>query len=153
MVNRLKQNEEESSVSSSSSSSFSSSGDDEKIRYLKEEYAEEIEEIRKQYKDREERHGSLIGQVVSVKNAKSIVVSVPYKKYLPKYNISVNRTSRIMAHDAEEVANVGDIVRIVPCRPMSAKKRHSLIDIVKPRKLSKFDPVRTIRSVAAKTHK
>lgn len=40
-------------------------------------------------------------------------------------------TRKIMAHDDEERAGFGDLVCIVPCRPMSKRKRHKLIDIVK----------------------
>ena len=36
-----------------------------------------------------------------------------------------------MAHDENETGNVGDIVRIVPCRPVSKKKRHALIDVIR----------------------
>eukprot|EP00607_Mallomonas_marina_P007461 CAMPEP_0182416766 /NCGR_PEP_ID=MMETSP1167-20130531/1124_1 /TAXON_ID=2988 /ORGANISM="Mallomonas Sp, Strain CCMP3275" /LENGTH=46 /DNA_ID= /DNA_START= /DNA_END= /DNA_ORIENTATION= len=36
-----------------------------------------------------------------------------------------------MAHDENEEAKDGDYVRITPCRPMSRKKRHSLIDIIR----------------------
>ena len=36
-----------------------------------------------------------------------------------------------MAHDENEVCNIGDYVRIIPCRPMSRKKRHKLFEILK----------------------
>lgn len=123
---------------------------EEQQRLFEEEYAEEIGFIRQQYQENEERRGARVGKVVSVKNAKSITVLVPYKKYFPKYNMHLWRSSRIMAHDDQEIANRGDIVRIVPCRPMSAKKRHILKDIVKAKVMSKFDPVRTKRSTQSK---
>lgn len=36
-----------------------------------------------------------------------------------------------MAHDEHEVCGMGDLVRIVPCRPMSRKKRHKVLDIIR----------------------
>ena len=37
----------------------------------------------------------------------------------------------VHAHDEEGLGNIGDIVRIVPCRPVSKKKRHKIIDILR----------------------
>lgn len=36
-----------------------------------------------------------------------------------------------MAHDEDEVCEMGDLVRIVPCRPISKMKRHRLLDVIK----------------------
>lgn len=67
---------------------------------------------------------------MSAKCAKSIIVSVSRGRYYPKYDKVLESTKRIMAHDPGERAIVGDVVRIVPCRPMSKKKRHQLVDIL-----------------------
>jgi small subunit ribosomal protein S17 len=77
------------------------------------------------------RRQAKIGTVVSTKNAKTIAVEIEYMKYFPKYTTSIRRTRKIAAHDEEQKAMVGDVVRIVPSRPMSATKRHKLIDIIR----------------------
>lgn len=98
---------------------------------LMKEYANEISDIEKSYEDKAKRKQAKVGTVVSAKNAKSISVEIEYFKYFPKYDVKLRRTRKIMAHDAKEEADIGDVVRIVPCRPMSKMKRHQLIDIIK----------------------
>lgn len=94
------------------------------------EYKSEIAEILKRYDDNKARKQALVGTVVSTKCQKSITVRVVHKKLVPKYNKFVSVQRRIMAHDEQGLGKMGDLVRIVPCRPMSRKKRHALIDIV-----------------------
>ena len=72
-----------------------------------------------------------MGIVVSVKCAKSITVKVPIKKHNAKYDKYYDVHRRVMAHDEKGIALLGDLVRIVPCRPMSRMKRHALKDVVK----------------------
>lgn len=98
---------------------------------LEVEYKDEIADIWKEYDDRRKRKQSKIGVVVSNKAAKSISVEIRHVKYYPKYNALIPRHRKIMAHDEEERAREGDIVRIVPCRPRSKMKRHALIDIIR----------------------
>ena len=97
---------------------------------LETEYQSEIQDILRNYEEKSKRRQALVGTVVSTKNLKSIVVKVARKKYVTKYDKTFNVHKRIMAHDEDENANLGDVVRIVPCRPMSKKKRHALIDIL-----------------------
>lgn len=103
------------------------------------EYQGEIKDILTQYEERKKRKQALVGEVVSVKCAKSITVRVEYQKYFPKYDKHISRHNKFMAHDEQERCKLGDIVRIVPCRPMSKLKRHSLIDIIRRPKLSLED--------------
>jgi small subunit ribosomal protein S17 len=70
-----------------------------------------------------------IGAVVSDKMQKTVVVRVDRLVRHMKYRRYVRRTSKFMAHD-ELGATVGDKVRIVETRPMSAKKRWRVIEIV-----------------------
>ena len=98
---------------------------------LEEEYKPEIEDILSEYESRMKRRQAKIGYVVSAKNAKSISVRVDSKYYFPKYDSYQRRSHKIMAHDETMNAKLGDLVRIVPCRPRSAKKRHELIDIIR----------------------
>ena len=98
------------------------------------EYKAEIEDITKESEKRLARRQAKVGIVVSDKNAKSISVQVEHPKYFPKYNKYMNKRRNIMAHDEEELAEEGDVVRIIPCRPMSRLKRFKLIDILKKAK-------------------
>jgi small subunit ribosomal protein S17 len=70
-----------------------------------------------------------VGAVVSDKMQKTVVVRVDRLVRHTKYRRYVRRTSKFMAHD-ELGATVGDKVRIVETRPMSARKRWRVIEIV-----------------------
>ena len=70
-----------------------------------------------------------IGTVSSDKMQKTVVVRVDRQVLHPKYRRYVRRTSKFMAHD-DLGATVGDRVRIVETRPLSAKKRWRVIEIV-----------------------
>ncbi len=70
-----------------------------------------------------------VGTVSSDKMQKTVVVRVDRQVLHPKYRRYVRRTSRFMAHD-DLGATVGDRVRIVETRPLSAKKRWRVIEIV-----------------------
>ena len=98
---------------------------------LEEDYRAEIDDIKKQLAEKKRRIGSLVGKVVSTKCSKSVNVLVEHMKFFPKYNKSIQRRKKIMAHDENEIGREGDMVRIAMCRPHSKKKRHYLIDILK----------------------
>ena len=68
--------------------------------------------------------------VVSAAMDKTIVVKVDQIKAHPRYKKVVRRTAKFHAHDEQNQANVGDIVRIVETRPLSATKRWRLVEIV-----------------------
>lgn len=70
-----------------------------------------------------------VGVVASDKMQKSVVVRVDRLVRHTKYRRYVRRTSKFMAHD-ELGATVGDKVRIVETRPLSARKRWRVIEIV-----------------------
>jgi small subunit ribosomal protein S17 len=72
-----------------------------------------------------------VGQVVSTKMAKTIVVEVSRRVPHPLYKRIVGRRKKFYAHDEEGKAKMGDIVRIVECRPLSKLKRWQLTDIVR----------------------
>lgn len=71
------------------------------------------------------------GSVVGNKAEKTIIVQVESYKKHPKYKKRVQFRSKYYAHDEENVANVGDIVTIEECRPMSKTKRFKLVSIDK----------------------
>jgi small subunit ribosomal protein S17 len=70
-----------------------------------------------------------VGIVASDKMEKTVVVRVDRLIKHPKYRRYVRRTSKFMAHD-ETGATVGDKVRIVETRPLSARKRWRVVEIV-----------------------
>ena len=95
-----------------------------------EEYKAEIEKILQMREIKKETRQFLIGTVVSDKASKSIVVRVVHDRFIPKYQRFYSVHKKFMAHDEKEEASIGDKVRIVPCRPMSRKKRHALYEIL-----------------------
>ena len=75
------------------------------------------------------RRAEKIGVVASDKMEKTCVVRVDRLIKHPKYRRYVRRTSKFMAHN-EQGATVGDKVRIVETRPLSARKRWRVVEIV-----------------------
>jgi small subunit ribosomal protein S17 len=82
----------------------------------------------------------LIGEVVSAKTQKTIVVAIRTRKTHPLYKKQYSSTKRIMAHDENSEAKVGDQVVIVECRPLSAKKRWTLSRIVEAARVKHIEP-------------
>jgi small subunit ribosomal protein S17 len=72
-----------------------------------------------------------IGAVVSNKMAKTIVVEVTRRAQHPQYKRIVTKRRKFYAHDENSEANVGDVVRIVECRPMSRLKRWRLGEVLR----------------------
>ena len=66
---------------------------------------------------------TLVGQVVSDKLDKTVVVRVERLVRDPRYQKYVRRYSRFMAHDEENDCGIGDRVRIIEHRPLSKRKR------------------------------
>ncbi|MCR4659723.1 MAG: 30S ribosomal protein S17 [Bacteroidales bacterium] len=71
-----------------------------------------------------------IGVVVSNKMDKSIVILVERKVKHPKYGKFVKKSSKFMAHDENNDANIGDTVRIMETRPLSKNKCWRLVEII-----------------------
>ena len=74
---------------------------------------------------------TLTGRVVSTKMQKTIVVEVSRRVPHPLYKRIIGKRKKFYAHDEEGKANLGDVVRIVECRPLSKLKRWQLADIVR----------------------
>ena len=72
-----------------------------------------------------------VGQVVSTKMAKTIVVEVTRKVPHPLYKRIVTKQKKFYAHDEAGAAKVGDVVRIIECRPMSKLKRWRLGEVLR----------------------
>lgn len=71
----------------------------------------------------------LSGVVVSNKNEQTVVVDVQRRFKHPKYSKYVNTSKKYHAHDADNKANVGDIVTIIESRPYSKLKKWELLAI------------------------
>lgn len=76
-----------------------------------------------------------IGQVVSAKMSKTIVVEVIMKKSHPLYRRVIAKNKKFYAHDETNTARVGDYVEIEETRPMSRLKRWRLKNIIQRAKL------------------
>jgi small subunit ribosomal protein S17 len=72
-----------------------------------------------------------IGEVVSTKMAKTIVVEVSRRVRHPVYKKIVGRRKKFYAHDEKGDARVGDVVRIVESRPLSRLKRWTLAEVLR----------------------
>src|SRR5512140_3483149 len=72
-----------------------------------------------------------IGEVVSTKMEKTIVVEVSRRVPHPLYKRIIGKRKKFYAHDEQGTANLGDVVRIVECRPLSKLKRWQLLDVVR----------------------
>ena len=71
-----------------------------------------------------------IGTVVSDKMDKTITVAIETYRKDRLYGKRVKQTAKFHAHDENNEANVGDIVKIMETRPLSATKKFRLIEIV-----------------------
>jgi small subunit ribosomal protein S17 len=74
---------------------------------------------------------ALSGSVVSNKMDKTIVVLVVRKIKHPLYGKYIKRSTKIHAHDEENICNEGDVVSIVESRPVSRTKSWKLHEVVK----------------------
>ena len=72
----------------------------------------------------------LIGKVVSDKNDKTITVLVETYKTHPLYGKRVKYSKKYAAHDENNMAHVGDKVRLAQTRPLSKTKRYELVEVI-----------------------
>ena len=72
-----------------------------------------------------------VGQVVSDKMDKTIVVAIEDSVQHKLYKKIVKRTYTLKAHDENNECGVGDTVKVMECRPLSKDKRWRLVEIIK----------------------
>ena len=77
------------------------------------------------------RRKELIGNVVSNRMHKTIVVQVVRRKSHPLYSRVISKAKKFYAHDEKNEAHVGDVVLIEETRPLSKLKRWRLKEIVR----------------------
>jgi len=90
----------------------------------------------------------LVGEVVSNKMHKTIVVEVVRKKAHPFYGRVISKGKKFYAHDEKNEAHVGDVVRLEETRPLSKLKRWRLKEII--RKTALVPEVATEATAATK---
>ena len=71
-----------------------------------------------------------IGKVISDKMEKTIVVAIEYNVKHGLYGKIVKRTYKLKAHDENQVAHIGDRVKVMETRPISKDKRWRLVEVV-----------------------
>ena len=82
------------------------------------------------------RRNEKVGLVVSTKMQKTIVVEIEMRKAHPKYKRVLKSNKKFYAHDEQNSARLGDVVRIRETRPLSKLKRWSLEEIIRRSSLS-----------------
>ena len=75
-----------------------------------------------------------IGQVVSDKMDKTIVVAIEDSVQHPLYKKTMKRTLKLKAHDENNECGIGDTVKIMETRPISKDKRWRLVEIIEKAK-------------------
>jgi small subunit ribosomal protein S17 len=76
------------------------------------------------------RRQEKVGIVSSDKMQKTVVVTVERQITHPLYKRVVRRSAKFLAHDEKNQCKIGDTVRIEQTRPMSARKRWRVVDII-----------------------
>ena len=71
-----------------------------------------------------------VGQVVSDKMDKTIVVAIEDSVQHKLYKKTMKRTYKLKAHDENNECNIGDTVKVMECRPLSKDKRWRLVEII-----------------------
>lgn len=92
--------------------------------------SETIEKVADEEAQRGLRKGR-VGQVVSVKMKKTVIVETTTRVPHAKFGKIIKQVKRFYAHDEASVAKLGDTVRIAETRPLSKLKRWRLVEIVK----------------------
>ena len=77
---------------------------------------------------------TMIGQVVSDKMDKTIVVAIEDSVQHPLYKKTMKRTYTLKAHDENNECGIGDTVEVMETRPLSKDKRWRLINIIEKAK-------------------
>src|ERR1700735_2588893 len=93
----------------------------------------------------ESRRTEKVGNVISTKMQKTIVVEVEMRKTHPKYKRVIKLSKKFYAHDEQNTARVGDVVRIRETRPLSKLKRWNLEEVVRRASLSRAEAAETVQ--------
>jgi len=87
-----------------------------------------------------ERRKIRVGKVIADKMNKTVIVAVDRKKPHRLYKKAVRRRSRFNAHDGQNEARIGDLVRIIETRPLSKTKRWRITEILSRENMADIQP-------------
>jgi len=73
---------------------------------------------------------TIIGTVISHKMDKTVIVEWERRKMHPIYKKFVKQLMKVKAHDSKNAAAVGDLVKIIECRPVSKEKTWRVVEIL-----------------------
>jgi small subunit ribosomal protein S17 len=73
---------------------------------------------------------TITGKVVSNKMDKTVTVLVERVVKHPVYGKYIKRSTKLMAHDEQNVCQEGDLVSIASCRPLSKRKTFKLVEVL-----------------------
>ncbi len=76
------------------------------------------------------KHKEKIGQVISDKMEKTIVVEVETAMHHPLYHKTIKKAIKYKVHDENKISKTGDMVRIAETRPISRDKRWRVIEVI-----------------------
>lgn len=94
----------------------------------------------------EKRTRTVTGRVVSNKMDKTITVLIERRVRHPMYGKYMTRSSKVHAHDADNVCGMGDLVTVAETRPISKSKTWNLVEVVE--KVEVLDGVATAEGAA-----
>ncbi len=80
--------------------------------------------------DEPKKRKAYIGQVISDKMDKTVVLAVTRRIAHAQYGKTIERTTKFKAHDEKNECKVGDVVRFIETRPLSKEKRWKVLEIV-----------------------
>lgn len=86
------------------------------------------------------KHKEFVGEVVSDKMQKTVVVKTMHLSRHKKYGKTVKMHNKFKAHDEKGIAKLGDMVRIVETRPLSKDKRFFVKEVVKKSQKAEISP-------------
>lgn len=92
----------------------------------------------------ENKRKTRIGTITSDKMDKTVVVSVETLTHHPLYRKTIKRTVKYKAHNKDNQAKEGDIVRIVETKPLSKDKRWRVAEIVKKGETVEVKPTEVV---------
>lgn len=87
-----------------------------------------------------ENRRTLVGEVVSSKMHKTVVVEIRTRKRHPLYRRIINRTRRFKAHDENDRCTLGDLVRIIESRPISKEKHWQVAEVLTKGHVAELQP-------------
>jgi len=81
-----------------------------------------------------------IGQVVSNKMDKTVIVAVEETRHHPLYKKTIKKVARFKAHDSQNECGEGDVVRIIETRPLSREKHWRVAEILTKKEAIEVKP-------------